>query len=224
MNETYRYIPVQINPITAFLLRRKGKRDGKIGIPKPDGAGEWISSKLRRELDAFELHVSTLWFSCETATAPLRQEVGRLEEQNARADIKLDAIRNQIDDYYSNPVYAECRKCEDKLDQTAIRRRRILESGNIPESALCVEINNLTQTIHDNMQKIRGLNAQIAAIEHQTQLNSEKTCNHMRGRISAYWDGVLYTHPDKECPPVPKFPHLSSRDSYLKLHGLEAIV
>ena len=214
-------LPVQINPITAFLLRLKGKRDGRTGIPKPNDNGEWLSPKQTSETYACEYQISQIMSRCEATTAPNRQNIAVLEERNDRATEELELIEKQITDYHESPIYTEQRQGEESLDPTTLRLRRVSESGNQSESSLRTMAAKLEDELRENKITIRKLSEAIAAVERQALLDCEKCEHRMRARIAAYWEGITAAHTDKNVPPVPIFKPVSSKISYLKYHRLE---
>jgi hypothetical protein len=197
-------------------LRSKGKRDGKIGLPKQDKDGKWLSPKIACEQAAYQQRASEIWQKVESDTAPLRTEHLSLIESGKPSQLVM--LQDKIRYYRENSDHYVRRQGEDALDESAIRTRRIKERGLRAENSIHAEIEQLAAEIMADECRAQELAVKIANEENLAHLRADKAENVSRARITAYWDGVLQTHPDKQIPPTPKFTQISSEESYLRLH------
>jgi hypothetical protein len=199
MNDTYKVKnqrkAIQIGFFEARAVRRKGIRDGALGLqPKQDESGIWLSPYVQRELAAYREQTKHEWLQCEVDTAEcqiqaekLRQQILRLKDKQKRSSGSL-AVRF---------------RGEESLDSHVIDSRRNREFNNLE---------HLEDEYHELIQKISehesGVKLFCLRIEENTL-----------GRLSIYIQGCMESNPGVQLPPVSSIIiHSDAEEVYMKRH------
>lgn len=212
-----------LNPLTAYLLKRKGRRDGRLGLPKDDGAGLFISPFVREQFDSAAEFDARQWLRCEGKTARLHIEARGLLEQIVRLQQRMAAL--QTPQAPEEGTLKQRFKGEDGLNETIIRQRRLRAhqaasaQAQARAAAMCAQLEEAAERLSELQQT-------IAEYENIAKLRSEHVYERTRARVAAYWQG-LFQAPTQapELPPLPPpvEPRFSGETAYRARHRNLAI-
>jgi len=198
-------IELKVGFFKTRLLEFRGRRDGKLGLPRPDTDGLWISPFIAKEQHHAETYKTQKWAEHELAVAAAQEEAGRLNHEIA--DIKA-AIAARLKTEPSPPAEQELSmvlKQEHGAEPGVIRarRRREWEKRN---AGYYSAIRSLESKVNGLKNRRAELLASVEESECVTRLLCEKKRDLHRQRVDIYYHGVLLKHPDrKTMPPVPLF-------------------
>lgn len=186
----------QLGLFEAWRVRQKGIHDGRLNLPRIDGAGNWTSPFIQKELDVFGKFSEQEWRRCEKALEAFHIEAERLDFQLGRLKERFQSVP---DVRYPG---------EEALADWIVQQRRTKERSQAEVTA----------------ERFRVLMSQIMFVEDMTRLHCQEARCHAMGRISIYWDGCLASHSIAESlPPAPLLPlYKSAEETYMKQHRLSA--
>jgi hypothetical protein len=173
-------------------MRKKGLRDGRLGLPRKDETGNWTSPQVQRELDAYNEFTECEWLLCEEATAELHIAAEKLFQEIKR-------MKSQFKNFSDDLRYSG----EEGLNTWIVKERRRKERSRLEQAE---------SRFNELMQK-------TAETENQARLKCERVKCHIAGRIAIYWLGCMEANPNAEnMPPVPPALHACGEDTYMSQH------
>lgn len=183
----------RIGFIEARPVRKKGRIDGKLGLPRQDESGNWTSPYMQRELSAFREHTKRVWLQVEVNTAELHVQAEQLRQKIIRVKDNRRNISGNLDVRYTG---------EENLDSWIIQGRRSKDLSAI-------------EHLEDDYIDIVN---QILEVENAARLFCLQIEEHTFGRLNIYWNGCLETNPNENIPPVPTVIHSDAEAAYMKRH------
>lgn len=210
----------QLGLVESFRMVRIGRKDGRIGLPKPDEQNKWSSPQLRKESDAYREFHAAAWARAEIELANIHVEAENLFREIRRSEKQLEALLvaapSEITTEQLNRRYSG----EETLDVDVINARRRKEYAK-ENAQFAAKKQGLETYLEQAYVRMLKLNAQIMQVEGATRLTCEKVRNHSMLRIDAYWQGTHKTHAKADSlPPEPLFicPDSKSEELYLSAH------
>jgi hypothetical protein len=211
---------IQLSPIETFLLTLKGKRDGKIGLPREDEIGGWSSPQYSKEAKAYYEFTAKRWMQTEDENAKLHREIATMERNISNKQKQLGELESQAP---SAPDLSFTYPSEAGIDPVILQNRRQGEHAraNGRYFAKCEELRNYIEQAQD---KISDYKATIAESENITRLICEQVKHRTEQRISAYWYGLLCTNANTSVPANPlKIAESNAEQVYFAHHRLNAM-
>jgi hypothetical protein len=211
---------IQLSPIEAFLLTLKGKRDGKIGLPRKDETGGWSSPQCSKEAKAYYEFTAKRWMQTEDENAKLHREIAAMERNISNKQKQLDQLKSQAP---SAPDLSFTYLSEAEIDPAILQNRRQREHAraNGRYFAKCNELRNYIEQAQD---KISDCKATVAESENITRLICERAKHRTEQRISAYRYGLLCTNANTSVPVNPlKIAESNAEQVYFTHHRPNAM-
>jgi hypothetical protein len=190
----------QLSPIEALILAWKGRRDGKIGLPRQDERGGWHSPQHSKEAKAYYEFTAKEWAQTEAKNSELHRETAAMERNARNKQAQLGALLAQSP---AGPNLSFAYQGEAGIDPAILRSRRQSEHSraNGKYFSKCEELRAYIEQAQD---KISENAAAIAESENITRLICERAKQRTEQRISAYWHGLLCANTDKSVPASPQ--------------------
>jgi len=166
-------VEMSIGWFEVFLLRWRGRIDGKRGLPKPDSNGVLTSPWIERQYNIYEALAVADWRRYESENKPQHTQADTIEQNLYGLDEKIKDADAQGKAKTITELHARAR----------IARYRHLQTP--PAAAL------------------EKLYAELITQEAETRLKCELRLRKIGQRLSAYYEGVLRKHPDRDkLPPM----------------------
>jgi hypothetical protein len=200
-----RRIGLNVGWIKTNVLKSRGRMDGKLGLPRPDKNGLWISPLIAKEQHAAETYMAQKWAELEISLFERQEEVQKLNLQIADIEAAISKKQQQAPAQLTEQELSLTLKQEEGAPQGVIRARRLGEWKK--RTAGYFSSLGSLQASADSLKLQRAEHA--AAIDESacvTRLLCEKKRDYHRQRVDIYYHGVLKTHPErKTMPPAPEF-------------------
>jgi hypothetical protein len=74
------------------LLTLKGKRDGKIGLPRQDETGGWSSPQYNKEAKAYYEFTAKRWMQTEDENSKLHRKIAAMERNISNKQKQLEEL------------------------------------------------------------------------------------------------------------------------------------
>ena len=113
----------QIGILEAYSMRKKGLRDGRLGLPRKDETGNWTSPQVQRELDAYNEFTECEWLLCEEVTAELHIAAEKLFQEIKR-------MKSQFQNFSDDLRYSG----EEGLNTWIVKKRRRNELSRLEQA------------------------------------------------------------------------------------------
>jgi hypothetical protein len=190
---------IQLSPFETFLMALKGKRDGKIGLPRQDENSNWYSPQCSKEAGAYYAFTAKKWARAENKNAALHREIATLERNANNKQHQLDRLAAECPP--APEINFAC-PGEEGVNPEILRKRRQSEHQAAYRKyfAKCDELRSY---IEQALDKISEHRARTAEVENITRLICERAKHRSEQRISAYWHGLLCTNANMEIPVSP---------------------
>jgi len=208
---------IQLSPIESFILTQKGKRDGKIGLPRKEENGSWSSPQYNKEARAYYELTAKKWAQTEDENAKLHKEITTLERNISNKQKQLAELENQRP---KAPNLAFAYPSEEGIDPVILQNRRQSEHARAHAQyySKCQELRTYIEQAQD---KVSEYKATIAESENITRLICERAKHRTEQRISAYWYGLLCTNKNTSVPVNPiKIEESTAEQVYFSHHGI----
>lgn len=176
-----------------WRLHRRGVRDGRGGLPRPNGEGLWCSPETEKLRSTFGEATECIWEQAERATAALHAEAAMLAGEITR-------MRARLEDF---DVHSR-RGGEENLDSSVVETRRRGELQPLEQAEL----------------RLRIVLTHIGIIESIARLSCEAARCETALRLAAYWSGAAESHPDKaSLPPAPPPLRTDAEKTYMSRYS-----
>jgi hypothetical protein len=173
--------PKQLGMFEAWSMRRRGRRDGRLGLPRQNSDGEWLSPQIEQELSWLNEMTQRVWQRFSAVTANLYIESKKLQLHLEQLKTKFESV-------------SDCSRYigEEDIDASVVRIRRQIERAEIAEAEI---------RLAEKLQE-------ISELESQTKYVCTQAKSRTRQRLALYWLGCLRTNPNSEqMPPAPPLSH-----------------
>ena len=184
-------------------MKRLGRSDGKIGLPRPSENGEWTSTRKDLEVDAYQEKTGKIWGELQLC----------LNENYSRREILLDRLLQLQAEIIKLQNMADAlpqkarKPGEEDLPDDLVRTRREREAGkaNAPKHA---KLATLRREYEETLGELIELHRSILETDHAARHASDRIKSHTIRRIGVYWNSALRVHPQgvgmPSCPePLP---------------------
>lgn len=193
----------QLGVFETFRMVRHGRKDGRIGLPKSDEQGAWMSPLLHREADAYQEFHTAAWARTDIELADEHVEAETLYREIRRNENRLERLLQNAPEELTDRELSARRSGEEDLEESVVRARRKREYDR-KNAAYYQKIQGLEDRLEQAYTRLLELKAHIMQVENATRLTTEKVRNHARLRMDAYWQGAYKTHGNAaELPPEP---------------------
>jgi hypothetical protein len=185
----------------SFHMKRIGCSDGKVGLPRPNTAGQTDSPLFSKEASAYQEFCTKKWTDTEVALESSYKEAGQLMSAIDRKEEDLEKLRHDEPQAPDESQLTARAFGEEKLTDDQIRSRRLREFSkkNAPYYA---KIKAIEEEIAQSYERLEELINHILEVNNITRLVCERVQRHTEQRRLAYWDAVLRTHPQRREMPV----------------------
>lgn len=170
--------PEQLNFFERMKMELIGRRDGKIGLPKSNAEGAYLSPQVCKEEKAFQKFTEQAWLRLEQDSSEKRVEMSRLRAEVEEMQRRMESL--DLDQRSPG---------EEELPLFIIRDRRMKQFA----------------PLRDSLRRIHELKAELVQMENETRLLCAEAASHSGGRMAAYWRGCFKTNTMGDLPPVPTF-------------------
>lgn len=223
---TYKHIKVKKfrigrNLFTKFILKWRGKRDGKKGIPSSVSNNHFMTPNIAKEHNKVYLYTARNMKMISLYNAYYFREVQalisildvKLKEYNKTSqlltnkpsDIDLYIPDSKRDQDFENYLKSK-HVLEQNLDSLAVRTRRFEEYQN-KLSKYRTRLDSLTVEINDTYKMIMVCTEVIKRTLELAEPMFLEACSTIGIRMSWYWEGVMLKHSQSDnLPPTPLAP------------------
>ena len=210
------------NPLERLYLKTVGWVDGSKGLPRLDTDGNWLSPHIARELRSFHEFCSYQWGRLQIEKAADYAHLAdlmdtfqhyKLELETAIQDLEkateaemphLEPIRQTGEEQLSN-------------DQVCARRANEVRKRLAP---LEVHVDDLQDKLQSLTRECSALHKQILEENNSVRLVCKRVEDHLKQRLTVYWNSALRRHPEGNT--MPAAPNISlvcnAEDLYLRPH------
>ena len=205
MQKDLKKVGMDVGWLKIHILKFQGRTDGRLGIPRPDRSGRWISPHMQREQDAVETYMAQKWGDHEIAVFEMQEEIQKLNLEISDIEAAIEQKRNEEPAQPTEEDLGAVTKQEQRAEPGVIRMRRHKEWQK-RNAAYYSAVASLRHKADELKLKRAELKAAVDESACVVRLLCEKKRDLYRQRVDVYYHGVLKTHPDrKTMPPVPEF-------------------
>ncbi|MCL2046575.1 MAG: hypothetical protein FWG88_09355 [Oscillospiraceae bacterium] len=202
--------------IKSIRIKRIGRHDGKIGLPKENKDGIWVSPYMESINKAFSQREDQEFNKCVKATTILQKKADELTHEILRHEKIVETLSNFIAASHASDEALTLRYTgEDHLPESGIRARRQQEH----DAHLAGDITKLTSSesyLNNAYQEVAKLKAEIEEFETATRLRVEYIRANADERILIYYHAAMKMHPLKdEMPAIPILAITNGEATYL---------
>lgn len=197
-------------------MKYAGWVDGRKGLLRCDENGEWCSSVLKQEVDAFEEF-------CAKQIALLKiEEENEFREMNVLFDKviplrkKIYDAKAKVDVLMNEQINFNQRKPgEESLTDVQVDARRRREHNKLLQP-LQADVAQYTDELWTTINKIYEKLSQIKESFDSTMKMNERMLQHSQRKIDVYWRSAMHHVPD--LPPLPKVKFSNNSEQSFAAH------
>lgn len=203
-----------------WKLKREGRSDGSIGLPKREEGDRWCSPKLSRESDFYEEFCAKVWGITESYTEELHVEAMNCLDGIRRLKKEIEKLKTVVLQKPTDKELSERRKGEEKLTDGLVRKRRGKELGK-KERDHRTKLRGLEQKLEEEEVQFFTVKNRLTEAGTLAALICMRKKSKVNQRVDVYWDAVLRVHPmAMEIPVESRTPGIPEVErEYLERHN-----
>ena len=183
-------------------IRRAGRRDGKIGLPKEGANGNWSSPYMEMLNKAYSQREDEEFRNCAEATTDLQVKADELALEIIRHEKLQEELNLSLTASLATAeTLSERFPGEEHLPESGIRARRQREHNALlaGEYAKLASSESFLKSAYSDLGKLK---AEISETETETRLRVELVRANADERILIYYRAAMSKHPLREEMPA----------------------
>lgn len=184
-------------------LKIAGRIDGRRGLPRETGEGQWSSPHIEKEVRSYDEFSSKMWGQLQIEEETAFARLGELMDSVVHIKAQLDAAKAEFEaaNAHEGMVDNSRKHGESKLTDAQVAARRANERAK-RLSPIKSRVSSLQAKLTSEIDEFSSVRAKIIEDNNSTRMVCNRVRDHLYQRLAVYWNSALRKHPERSKMPV----------------------